>query len=100
MTVETFMTMLFAVSVVNGLLTEAIKKFLDELKKTYSSNIVAGVVALIVGGCSCYAHALVTGVEANALLIFTYVAFVVLSWVCAMIGYDKVIQALKQIAGK
>ena len=100
MTVEVFMTMLFAVSVVNSLLTEAVKQVFDEFEKTYSSNIIAGIVSVVVGGFICYSHAMFSGVEPNHLLFITYIAFVVMSWVCAMVGYDKVMQAVKQITGK
>lgn len=99
MTVEVFMTMLFAVSVVNGLLTESIKKVLDEFEKTYSSNVLAGIVSICISGFVCYAHAMFSSIEVNQLLIITYVAFAVMSWVCAMVGYDKVMQAVKQITG-
>ena len=100
MTVELFMTMLFAVSVANGLLTESIKKVLDEFEKTYSSNVIAGMVSVCIGGFTCYAHAMFSGIEVNDLLVITYIAFVIMSWVCAMVGYDKVMQAVKQITGK
>ena len=100
MTVELFMTMLFAVSVANGLLTESIKKVLDEFEKTYSSNVIAGMVSVCIGGFTCYAHAMFSGTEVSDLLVITYIAFVIMSWVCAMVGYDKVMQAVKQITGK
>lgn len=99
MTVETFMSLLFTVSVVNGLVTEAVKKCLDAFEKKYSSNVLAGVVAVIIGGFMCYGHAMFSSAEVNQLLILSYVAFVVMSWVCAMVGYDKVVQAVKQITG-
>lgn len=99
-TIEAFMTMLFAVSVVTGLVTQAVKNCLDGLKMAYSSNILAGVVSVVVGGFACYGHCLYTGAEMNQLTISVYVAFVVMSWICAMVGYDKVVQAFKQIAGK
>ena len=100
MTVELFMSMLFAVSVLNGLMTEAVKNVFDEFEKTYSSNIIAGVVSICISGFVCYSHAMFSGVETNHLLFITYIAFVVMSWVCAMVGYDKVMQAIKQITGK
>lgn len=100
MTVETFMTMLFGVSVFNSLITQSIKTVLDGYEKTYSSNVVAGIVSVVVGGFTCYAHAMFAEAAVNELLIITYIAFVVLSWVCAMVGYDKVMQAVKQVTGK
>ncbi|MBQ6945357.1 MAG: aminopeptidase [Ruminococcus sp.] len=100
MTIEVFMTMLFAVSVATGLVTQAVKTCLDGLKMAYSSNMLAGVVSVVVGGFTCYGHILYSGTELNQLSIAVYVVFVVMSWICAMVGYDKVVQAFKQIAGK
>ena len=99
MTVETFMAMLFTVSVVNSLVTEAVKKCLDTFDKKYPSNILAGIVSVCIGGFMCYGHAMFSAPEVNELLILSYIAFVVMSWVCAMVGYDKVVQAVKQITG-
>ena len=100
MTIESFMSMLFAVSVATGIVTQAVKNFLDGFNLTYSSNIVAGITSVVVGGFTFYGYTLYTGVEVNQLLIAVYIAFVVMSWICAMVGYDKVMQAVKQIAGK
>ena len=47
MNFETFLLLLMIVSVLTGLVTEGIKKLLDEAKKPYRSNLLAGVVAVI-----------------------------------------------------
>lgn len=101
MTIEIFMAMLFVVSVANSLITEAVKKCFDSFEKTYSSNIIAGIVSAAVGGFMCYWHFIYSGAsETNEILILSYVSFVAVSWICAMVGYDKVVQAINQITGK
>lgn len=49
MTLTLFMTLLVILAVCVSLITEAVKKFLDEAGVKYSSNIVVLIVAVIVG---------------------------------------------------
>lgn len=100
MTIEVFMAMLLVASVVNSLVTEAIKKALNNSEKSYSSNLIVGIVAVIVGGIMCYWHSAYTTSAVNEILILSYISFVAASWVAAMIGYDKVVQAITQLTKK
>ena len=100
MTIEIFMAMLLVVSVVNSLITEAVKKAFDCFGKAYSCNLIAGVASVVVGGFVCYWHSAFTAAEINEILILSYISFVAASWVCAMVGYDKVVQAVNQITRK
>ena len=88
MNLEIFLIALFAVSLFTGLFTEAIKKWLDERGKTYFSNALAGYVAVAL-----------SVVVSAGYVILTEAALMVLSWLSSMIGYDKVIQTIQQIAG-
>lgn len=97
MTVETFMTILFSVSLANGLITQAVKKVFDEMQWTYSSNMLAGLVSILICGFVCYAHFMFSDTIITETLTITYMALIVLSWVCAMVGYDKVVQTVNQI---
>ena len=91
MNFETFLLLLMIVSVLTGLVTEGIKKLLDEAKKPYRSNLLAGVVAVILS------IAVDTGyMIMNEKMAVILIALVLLSWLCAMVGYDKVIQAISQ----
>jgi len=99
MKVETFMTMLFVVSVFTSLFTEGIKKVFIKLEKKWNGTVLAGIVALVLGSFMCYAYTMFAGAVVNELLIITYIAFVALSWLCATVGYDKVVQAVKQVIG-
>lgn len=93
---ETFLLGLLVVSTLTSLVTEAIKKILTEHNKTYYSNTLVGVIALIlstaIGGC----YILLSGAGFTPHMIIYWVALVFMSWLCAMIGYDKVIQAISQ----
>lgn len=97
MTVQVFLILLTVFATVTALLTEAVKKFLDERKVTYASNMVVLIVALIIGcgGTAIYyVNAQVPFNELNSV----YLALMgVANWVGAMVGYDKVRQAISQI---
>ena len=47
MTIETFLMGLLIVSTLTGLFTEALKKCLDECKRKYYSNLLAGATAVV-----------------------------------------------------
>lgn len=49
MTLTLFMTLLVILAVCVSLITEAVKKFLDDAGVKYSSNVVVLIVAVIVG---------------------------------------------------
>ena len=94
--IQLFATSLLLVSATIGLVTEAVKKILDELNKTYRSNILAGIVALVVSSATCICYILYVGGAFTTPVIVEIVAFVFISWLCAMVGYDKVIQTITQ----
>ena len=94
--IQLLATALLFVSAAIGLVTEAVKKILDDLNKTYRSNILAGVVSLVVSSAACVGYVLHVGGTFTIPLIVEIIAFVFISWLCAMVGYDKVIQTITQ----
>jgi len=94
---ELFMILLFAVSVINGLFTEAVKKILKEKKVNYSANTITGCIAVVLSVVVGVCYVIMADAAVNAQLIVWLVALVLLSWLAAMVGYDKVIQAITQI---
>lgn len=96
MNLEVFLMGLFVVSSLTGLFTEGIKKWLTERNKTYHANALAGYVAIglsiFVGG----AYIILTGAMFDAQIAVYFIALVMLSWLAAMIGYDKIKQTISQ----
>lgn len=93
---QVFLLGLLAVSVLTGLATEAVKKILSEHNRTYRANTLAGVIATLISiavGCG---YVLIMEIGFTTNVIVYLVALVFLSWICAMVGYDKVIQAISQ----
>lgn len=91
-----FLMGLLVSSVMTGLITEAIKIQLDECGRSYKSNLLAGMVALVVSAALAVGYTVVTGTPWTPQLVVIAAALVLLSWLCAMLGYDKVIQAISQ----
>ena len=80
-------------SVVTGLIVEAIKKMI-EVKRP---NIVTAIVSVIVGVIIPCGYMLDKGIAFDIHSIIYIIAIVFLSWMCAMLGYDKVSQTLTQV---
>ena len=91
-----FTTALFIVSTLVGLVTEAIKKIMAEHNKSYRANTIAGIVALVLSSAVGVAYVISTGAAFTAPIIVNIVMFVLASWLCAMLGYDKVVQTICQ----
>lgn len=96
MTLEIFLSGLLIVSVLTGLVTEAIKKWLQERGRTYHANAMAGYVAAGLSVLIGAAYIILTEVAINAQMAVYLIALTLLSWLAAMVGYDKVIQAIAQ----
>ncbi len=97
MTVETFLLLLTSLSIITGLFTEGVKKVLDSLKVKYAANIVALCVAVVVGGAGTAFFYLWNNFEWTSLNIICIFLMMCANWLGAMLGYDKVIQAIKQM---
>lgn len=99
MTVTTFLILLTICATVTSLVSEGVKKFLDGMKVKYASNILVLIVALIIG-CGATALYYVNYQVPFTTLNSVYLALMgVANWLGAMLGYDKVKQAISQIGG-
>lgn len=98
MTVTLFITVLTMGSMVSGLLTEAIKKAYENAHKEYSANVIALVNAVVVGIGGTAVMYMLLGIAWTVNNIICMVLMGLAVWVASMIGYDKVVQMLQQIA--
>ena len=97
MTLQIFLTGLLLVSILTGLATQAIKQILEEHKKQYYSNTIAGVVAILLAVSVDVGYTILNNLAFDTAWVVYLIALIGLSWLCAMLGYDKVMQALTQI---
>lgn len=97
MNMEVILFLLLLVSTLTGLVTEAIKNSAAERGKSIRPNTTAGVVSFALSAFVGIGYVLYTGQIITLQVVLCIVALVFLSWLCAMVGYDKVIQTLVQI---
>lgn len=97
MTVTVFLVLLAICAAVTSLLTEGIKKFLDGMQVKYASNIIVLAVAMAVGCGATAIYYVNYQVPFNALNSVYLALMGVANWLGAMLGYDKVKQAIAQI---
>lgn len=98
MTVTLFISIITAASVITQLLTEAIKTAYSNAGKDYSANVIALVNAIVVGCGGTAITYMLLGItwDANNILCMFLMGIAV--WIASMVGYDKIIQLLKQIS--
>lgn len=98
MTISLFIAILTAGSILSGVLTEAIKKCYNNAGKSYSANVIALINAIVIGGGGTVASYMLLGIDWTVNNIICIIGVMFAVWVGAMLGYDKVLQTVKQIA--
>lgn len=98
MSITLFITILTMGGLITALLTEAIKKMYANMNKDYSANIIALVNAIVVGcGGTAVVYMLMdipwTVNNAICMILMTIAV-----WISSMLGFDKVLQTVQQIA--
>lgn len=88
---------LLAISILTNLTVEAVKKILDQTKIRYSSNILAAIVSIILSVAISVAYLLFTNTAFSIMIVVEMITLMYLSFLVATVGYDKVMQTLKQI---
>lgn len=88
---ETFLLGLMVISTLTGLVTEAVKKILTEHNVAYKANTLAGIVAAVLSAAVGVCYAIITNMAFTASFIVCVIALVFMSWLCSMVGYDKVV---------
>lgn len=97
MTLTLFITLLIVLATAVSLITEAVKKLLNDGKATYSTNFVVLLISLIVGiGGTAMVYVL-RGIAFTLPNVVCMVLMAVAVWVGAMVGYDKVLQMIEQV---
>lgn len=97
MTITLFITMLTVGAGITALLTEAIKQAYSNAGKDYSANVIALINALVVGCGGTAVTYMLMDISWEVNNIICLILMGVAVWVASMIGYDKIIQLLKQI---
>ena len=98
MSITLFITILTIGGMVTALLTEAIKKMYANMNKEYSANIIALVNAIVVGCGGTAVVYMLMNIPWTVNNIICMVLMTVAVWIASMLGFDKVLQTVNQIA--
>ena len=91
-----FMLGVLITSTLTSLATEAVQKLLAEHSKHYYANTLAGIVSVILYVAIGIGYMMLSSISFTSQTIVYLIALIFISWLCAMVGYDKVIQAISQ----
>lgn len=91
-----FMLGVLITSTLTSLATEAVKKLLAEHSKNYYANTLAGIVSVILSVAIGIGYMMLFSISFTSQAIVYLISLVFISWLCAMVGYDKVVQAISQ----
>lgn len=97
MTVTVFVVLWACLSLLTGLVTEAVKRFTTT---TFPNNLISLIVAVITGAAVAIFYYAQNGIPFTPLNIAYIVAIAVLNWVGASVGYDKVKEAILTLRGE
>lgn len=93
-----FMTTgLLIVSMITNLTVEGIKKLLEGTKVKYSSNVLAAILAVFVACAVCVIYLIMTDTVFTLKIGVEVVVLMYLGFLVSTVGYDKVVQMIKQI---
>ena len=98
MTTTTFLMLLSAFSVLSGLVTEGIKKLISD-KANMSYNVIALVVALVIGGAGSAVYYQLNAIPFDVNNVIYMILMGLASGLCSMVSYDKLKQCIEQILG-
>ena len=90
-------TALLGVSLLTNLTVEGVKKLLDENKKTYSSNVLAAILSMVLSCGVCAVYLVMNDVAVSMKIGVEVVVLMYLGFLVSTVGYDKVVQTLKQV---
>ena len=91
-------TALALISAMTSLTVEALKKLLGEKIKSY--NLLAAIVSIVLTILVSVGYLIYTGTAFTAQIGVIMAALVFLSFLSSTVGYDKVMQMLRQIIGE
>lgn len=100
MTIAMFIMIATICCAVSVLLTEGIKAWCKNAKKSYSANLIALITSLVAGGGGTAVTYVFMNIPFTLPNILCIVLMIIAVWLGSMIGYDKVMQLITQISTK
>jgi hypothetical protein len=97
MSISFLTTALLIISVVTNLTVEGIKKLLEDTSVKYSSNILAVVISVVIACIVCVVYLIMNNISFSLMIVVEIIVLMYLSFLVSVIGYDKVMQMIKQV---
>ena len=94
MSIALFVSALAIVSAATTLTVEGIKNVLKSMDKDCNATVLAAIVSVILSIGASVGYIIYTSMAVTAPLIVLIVAFAFLSFLCATVGYDKVVKEI------
>ncbi|MCH5271563.1 MAG: hypothetical protein J1E83_12575 [Lachnospiraceae bacterium] len=99
MTIEFLCFALLVVSILTNLTVQGIKSVLDKKSANYSANVMAAITSVVISAAVSAGYLVWTETAINGKIAVELIALMYLSFLVATNGYDKVVQAIKQLKG-
>ena len=97
MTITLFIILLTAFAAITGVCTECLKKLLDENGVKYASNLLAFVIACIVGIGGTAIYYVLSEIAFTSANVICMILMGLAVSVGSMVGYDKIVQTVEQL---
>lgn len=95
MSLTLFITLVTILSLISSLITQGIKKTYNTTKPT----LVVAIVSAVTGWGGGIAAYILMGIAFTPASIVALILLAPTIWLCATLGYDKVMEVIKQIGG-
>lgn len=90
-------TALLVVSLLTNLTVEGVKKLLNKSGKNYSSNALAAILSIVLSCGVCIVYLIMNDISFSMKIGVEIAVLMYLGFLVSTVGYDKVLQMLKQI---
>lgn len=97
MSITFLTTALMIVSLLTNLTVEGVKKLLDSTAIRYSSNVLAAILSVVIACAVSVSYMVMNDIVFNAKIGIQIAVLMYLGFLAATVGYDKVIQTIRQI---
>ncbi len=98
MTLPIFLGLLSVLSILSSAIMEAVKKLLNKAQRDYAANFVVLLISVVVGiGGTAIFYAFMS-IPFTTINVMCMILMGFCVWMAAMVGYDKIVQLIKQFA--
>lgn len=97
MSVELFLSLLLGFSTITSLITEAIKKIIKN--SDFPVDMIVLCVSILVGGVGSMIYYMIMNIPVDGMNVTYCALMAIATWLSSMVGYDKVVEAIKQLKG-